>query len=35
MGSYTGLAQIYDKTIDMDYEKWTKFVSQYFRFKGI
>lgn len=35
MESYNGLAQIYDNTIDMDYEKWTKFVFEYFKNKGI
>lgn len=35
MESYTGLAQIYDKTIDINYEKWMKFVAQYFNSKEI
>lgn len=35
MGSYDGLAQFYDNTIEIDYEKWTKFVINYFKSKNI
>lgn len=35
MESYASLAGIYDKTIEIDYDKWTKFVVQYFNSKGI
>lgn len=35
MESYTGLSQIYDKTIDMDYQKWSSFVLEYFKQKDV
>lgn len=35
MESYIGLADIYDKTIDMDYDKWVRFVVDYFKAKEI
>lgn len=35
MESYDGLAYIYDKMIDMDYDKWARFVTEYFNSQGI
>jgi ubiquinone/menaquinone biosynthesis C-methylase UbiE len=35
MESYNGLAQIYDKTIEIDYDRWTKFIFDYFGSKGM
>jgi ubiquinone/menaquinone biosynthesis C-methylase UbiE len=34
MEQYSGLAEIYDRTIDMDYDKWADFVKSYFESKG-
>lgn len=35
MESYTELSYIYDKTIEMDYQKWIRFVVEYFELRGI
>jgi ubiquinone/menaquinone biosynthesis C-methylase UbiE len=33
--SYIGLAEIYDKTIDVDYNKWIAFIEEFFEAKQI
>lgn len=35
MEQYSGLAQIYDRTIDIDYEAWVNFLMEYFRSMGL
>lgn len=35
MKQYTALAQIYDKMIDVDYNKWIRFIEDYFKTKEI
>lgn len=35
MEQYTGLAEIYDMTIDADYDKWMEFVKKYMESRGI
>lgn len=35
MKQYADLAKIYDKMIDVDYEKWIKFIEEYFTSKSI
>lgn len=35
MEQYTYLAQIYDKMIDIDYDRWIDFIKEYFNNKGL
>lgn len=35
MEQYGGLANVYDMMIDMDYDKWTGFLEEYFKSRGI
>lgn len=35
MEQYSGLAEIYDRTIDIDYDAWVNFISEYFGEKGV
>jgi ubiquinone/menaquinone biosynthesis C-methylase UbiE len=35
MDSYIGLAEIYDRTIEVDYNKWLTFIEEYFNSKEI